>query len=66
MGKDRKDEIVKISSDNTDYYAWGKNCALLKYDQETTESCLSVERYINPDDEDIFWVGYFDNYYLMK
>ena len=56
-------KIVPISSINTDFYAWGKNCRLLKYNKENTAKIIEDYRlyYLNISaiDYDLFWEGYY-------
>lgn len=56
-----KNKIVSISSTNTDYYAWGRNCAFLGYDKEVTMNVLYPWGKLNKEDEDLFWEGYYYN-----
>lgn len=69
-----KNKIVSISSTNTDYYAWGRNCAFLGYDREGTMNVLypydgMINSWgISKENEDLFWEGYYENlhYYENK
>lgn len=55
------EKIISIDSKNPDYYAWGKNCAFLGFDETTTEKCLEIEPGIESRNFDLFWLGYFEN-----
>ena len=63
-----KDKIVSISSINTDYYAWGRNCALLGYNRDVTMNVLFYPfgGNISKENEDLFWEGYYENLPKIK
>ena len=56
-----KNKIVSISDTNTDYYAWGRNCALLGFNKDVTMNVLYSWGELNKEDEDLFWEGYYYN-----
>ena len=62
-----KDKIVSISSINTDYYAWGRNCAFLGYNRDVTMNVLyPFGGNISKENEDLFWDGYYENLYYYE
>ncbi len=62
-----ENKIVPISSTNTDYYAWGRNCALLGFNRGVTMNVLypfggtTNPWGISKENEDLFWEGYYYN-----
>lgn len=62
-----KDKIVSISSINTDYYAWGRNCAFLRYNRDVTMNVLyPFGGNISKENEDLFWDGYYENLHYYE
>jgi len=52
-------DIRSISSVDTDYYLWGRNCKILKYSEiETRKIIESYETNHSQEDIDLFWEGY--------
>lgn len=57
-------QVIGINSYNTDWYQWGLNCQILKYDEKTVKGILKtgLMSYTSiQDDIDLFWKGYFSD-----
>lgn len=52
-------KLVPISYSNTDYYNWGKNCKLLKYNLKQTTKIIK-NCHIKQQDIDSFMNGYLN------
>ena len=55
-------EVKSISSKNTDYYQWGKNCAILKISPKIAEEIVNhsdTNKLVPIEDQDMFFEGYY-------
>ena len=54
-------EVKPISSKNTDFYQWGKNCAILKFSPKRAERIISdySNELVPIEKQDMFFEGYY-------
>ncbi len=52
-------KVIPINSDNVDYWQWGKNCQILKYEQSSTANIIDGDENATSEDFDEFWEGYY-------
>jgi hypothetical protein len=54
-----EEKVISINSENVDYWQWGRNCAILGYDQEEAENIIATDREKSYSDYDLFYEGYY-------
>ena len=55
-------KMKPIFSKNTDYYQWGKNCAILNFSPKRAEKIVNhsdTNKLVTIEDQDMFFEGYY-------
>lgn len=52
------EKVISINSTNTDYWQWGRNCAILQFDGKETANIISTDKEITSENYNLFYEGY--------